>query len=1306
MSDPHIGQWFGPYQLVELLGEGGAAAVYQAYQPAMDRWVAVKVIRGWIGDDPGSLERFQREARVIARLEHPNILPVYDYNGTHQPPYIVMRLVKGTLEELLKGRLTPARALNILQQVALALDHAHAQGIIHRDIKPSNIMLDEQEHAYLADFGLARPTAAEPGITQTGFLVGTPGYMAPEQGMGAVDIGPAVDIYALGVVLFEMLAGQPPYQADTPFNLLLKQIQEPPPDICTVQTDLPGEMNAVLQRALRRSPEERFSSAVELIDAALAGLGMHPSKIIPRQEVESPAPVLLNNSAVPLQVNKQVTVMVADASEYENVLSLSQDIEDVSAGMRSLWQVVDQVIAGPGCRGGIVARRSEKTLTMIWGAETAHEDDPEKAIWTALALRDAVIPFAVEGLIPLQIGLDTGMVQLTLTSPDGGEKNSAQHSKAAGPALVTAARLPAALPDGGVAVTQAAYRLVQGVFDVAPLPSITVRGVGDLTIHKVVRAKPVSLRIQPRSVEGIDTRMIGRDAELLLLQNAVEAALDGEAQLVSLTGEAGSGKSRLLYSLFQWIELKPEYILVFRGRVNANMTAQPYSLLHEVLSFRFEIRDSDPQEVVQQKLELGVRNLKGTDDPETAHFIGQLAGFDLSESPYLKEALEEPEFFRRQATSRCISFLKASSKRADVEMALFELEDVQWADAASLDLFSRLVQENPESPIMVVFSARPSLFERLPQWESGQSRLLRIHLRPLSRRDSRRLVREILQKLEDLPESVQEWLVERAEGSPLFMEELVRRLVELRVIVKEEPVWKVFPERIPATGLPSTLTGMLQSRIDSLGPDERVILQRAAVYGRMFWKEAVAALECADQLPIDVEAALESLLARDFIKLHDNSPLQGFKSFSFNSSLMRDVAYEAPFRRVRCEYHRAAAHWLIQTAGERHAEFGAIIASHWESAGEAVRAADAWLAIGRQGVALSAYPEALAALNRALVQNQELDSPTQRIAILNEIAEIQSMTGKYAQAQETLQEAARLGKESGDPSGQARALSALGRIMYWLGSYPEGLQYLQEAELLARAAGDQSTLIFTLRQLGNLVFTTGDLDKAQAYMQESLVLALNSGDSTAVSLAYSSLGMNAMGQGNYGLAVRFLEAGLGLDPKDRSLIGLLEGNLSCAYIELENWSEAEAAALRCLAASQQIGNIQGEVEAVENLGICLLEQGQMGEARQRFLWTLNSCYERQVLPHILDYLPDYAHLLGRTGQIHQALSLLGLSLAHPVSQPFTIQKASKILARLKEGSASEISSGEIEKILSAGASLDLDSVMRGILNKEEDHLHA
>jgi serine/threonine protein kinase/uncharacterized protein YgiM (DUF1202 family) len=263
-----IGERLGPYEVVEEIGKGGMATVYRAYQPNVGRFVAVKVIHAAIAADETLLERFQREAQLVARLEHPHLLPLYDYDGAHDPPYIVMRyLESGTLEDVLKReRLPLGEIAHIYQQICSGLDYAHRNGVVHRDIKPSNIMVDGDGNAFVTDFGIAR-VGEGVGLTQTGFAVGTPAYMSPEQALGESDVDHRSDIYSLGVMLFEIVTGQMPFISETPMGVLMMHVQNPVPDPKEIDVEVPDAVAEVLVKALDKQRENRYQSANELANA-------------------------------------------------------------------------------------------------------------------------------------------------------------------------------------------------------------------------------------------------------------------------------------------------------------------------------------------------------------------------------------------------------------------------------------------------------------------------------------------------------------------------------------------------------------------------------------------------------------------------------------------------------------------------------------------------------------------------------------------------------------------------------------------------------------------------------------------------------------------------------------------------------------------------------------------------------------------------------------------------------------------------------------------------------------------------------
>ena len=291
------GSTFGPYRVEGPLGRGGMASVYRAYEPGLDRYVALKTLPPEFMHDPTFAERFHREAKAVAKLEHPNIVPIYAFGIENGTPWMAMRLVPGgALSSLVKrGRLEPARAVAILRGSAEALAYAHSKQVVHRDVKPQNILLDERERVYLADFGIAKMLEGGSQLTATGMISGTPQYMAPEQAV-TNKVDARADIYALGVVAYELLTGRVPFAADTPVAVLMKHAQEEVPLPSPDEVREPV-MRAVL-KALAKKPEHRWATALAFAEGLEAALQEAPTaQVLPTLELTEQMPEVTARTA-------------------------------------------------------------------------------------------------------------------------------------------------------------------------------------------------------------------------------------------------------------------------------------------------------------------------------------------------------------------------------------------------------------------------------------------------------------------------------------------------------------------------------------------------------------------------------------------------------------------------------------------------------------------------------------------------------------------------------------------------------------------------------------------------------------------------------------------------------------------------------------------------------------------------------------------------------------------------------------------------------------------------------------------------
>ena len=291
------GKQLGQYQIVAPLGEGGMAAVYKAYQPKVERYVALKILPRQFTDDPQFVGRFEQEAKVIAKLQHPHILPIHDFGEADGYTYIVMPFIEsGELSNLLlDGRPLPLRQIrSIASQVGEALDYAHSHGLIHRDVKPSNVLIDKRGNCLLTDFGIARILGGTSKFTQTGGVIGTPKYMSPEQGRGD-KVDSQSDIYSLGVMLYEMATGRVPFDAETPIAIVFKHIEDPLPLPRHLNPSLPETVERVILRSLAKQSNDRYATAGEMVRTLRAAIpeptiSASETMIEPMPLTASPAP--------------------------------------------------------------------------------------------------------------------------------------------------------------------------------------------------------------------------------------------------------------------------------------------------------------------------------------------------------------------------------------------------------------------------------------------------------------------------------------------------------------------------------------------------------------------------------------------------------------------------------------------------------------------------------------------------------------------------------------------------------------------------------------------------------------------------------------------------------------------------------------------------------------------------------------------------------------------------------------------------------------------------------------------------------
>jgi len=593
---------------------------------------------------------------------------------------------------------------------------------------------------------------------------------------------------------------------------------------------------------------------------------------------------------------RQVSVLFVDLVE-STAMGQRLDPEEIHAVMDSALERFTVIVQS---HYGRVLKYTGDGMLAVFGSQVASENDVEDAIRAGLAITENArlqAPYVREkyGLPDFQVraGVHTGIALL-----GGGVETE---SSIRGNMVNIAARTEQSAPAGRLRITHDSYRHVRGLFDVVEQPPVTVKGIAQpLRTYLIERATHRTLRAAMRGIEGIQTRIVGRESELRVLRGAFDAtSAEGRGRAVTVVGEAGLGKSRLFAEFKQSLDLRTCWLLT--GRTHPRSALHPYDLLRDMLTRHLEICEWDAAALAERKLVEGLAPLFMEEGDAPIHLLGQLIGLDFSTSPHVKELLRNERQFKAVAFDAGALYLRRLGNSRPVVMVL---DDLHWADDGSLEFVRLALRRNAHVPFLVVMLTRPSFFEQHPDWTEGDLSHIRLDLTPLDKVFSAELADTLLQRIDDVPAALRALVTDRAQGNPFFMEELVKMLIDDGVIVADAKGWSVLPHKLAGTHVPPTLNGVLQARLDGLDSRERSALQQAAVVGHVFSDQALAAID-----PGAVEV-LPLLLRKQFIVHHDMAGLDDMHGYAFQHHLLHQVTYDTLLKEPRRQGHeRVGAFW-------------------------------------------------------------------------------------------------------------------------------------------------------------------------------------------------------------------------------------------------------------------------------------------------------------------------------------------------------------------------------------------------------------
>ncbi len=770
----------------------------------------------------------------------------------------------------------------------------------------------------------------------------------------------------------------------------------------------------------------------------------------------------------PREERKVVTVLFADLVGFTSRAE-KLDPEEVRALQAPYWARLRSELER---YGGTVEKFIGDAVMALFGAPTAHEDDPERAVRAALAIRDWA---REEGELEVRIGITSGEALVSLGArPEAGE------GMASGDVVNTASRLQAAAPANGILVDETTYRATPHTIDYREVDPVEAKGKQEPV--------PVWEAVQARAVVGVELRpktpLVGRERERDLLVAELERIRrESSSQLVTLVGVPGIGKSRLVAELFAEVERDPDLIFWRQGRSLPYGEGVAFWAFAEMVKAQAGILETDTAEAAAQKLHDAVATVLGDDD-----------------TAWVEQRLQPLVGIGEGGGDRDESFTawrRFVEGLAELRATVLVFEDLHWADDDLLDFVDHLVDWATGVPLLVVGTARPELLDRRPGWGGGKRNALTISLAPLANDETARLIASLLDR-PVLSAETQEALLARAGGNPLYAEQFVRMLAE----------------RGDPGVLPETVQGIIAARLDALPPEEKARLQDASVIGRVFWVGALEQISGVERR--DAEQRLHALERKEFVRRERRSSVARETEHAFAHLLVRDVAYSQIPRATRAEKHRKAAEWLESLSAERSEDRAEMLAHHYLSALEYVAAAGgesdelrerARLALrdaADRAFALSSFGSAIRLYGQAL-ELWPSDDPNRLFVLLRRgQAEVAQGT---AEGVESLLEAADGFLAAGDAENAAEA-SMLAAHIYWdQGARDAADEQAERAHALVRDLGPSPAKAGVLVGLSRLLMLgPTDLPRSIRLGREGLAMAESLGLKRRVAAALITVG--------------------------------------------------------------------------------------------------------------------------------------------------------------------------------------------------------
>lgn len=841
---------------MELFGErfaiesdaraGGMGSVYRALDTTTRSLVALKVLRA--KHDEHDAERFEREAHMLAQMDHPAVVRYVAHGSAGDERFLAMEWLEGDdlARRLKREPLTMRDSVRLGRRIATALAHAHARGVVHRDVKPGNVFLvgGSVDEAKLIDFGIARLEAGVT-VTRAGMIVGTPGYTAPEQARGDKEIDGRADLFGLGCVLYRCVTGSVAFPGETAVAILAKILFDEVPPMSDAVPDVPHDLDVLVARMLAKSPDERPASAREVaseLERMDAMLDSMPAR------ATIPVPASLTG-----QERRLVSVLLVKGPSEDTTDTRATTLDTIP--LRDVG--VDPVRAAADTFGARVERLADGTLVLTLAGHGSATDRAAHAARFALALR------ALLGTSPMALATGHGLAGRV---PLGDAIDRATEM------------LATATGREGVPIDDVTAGLLDARFEVGGDGS-RIALLGERATHAATR-----------KLLGRDSPFVGREREIgTLLGLFDECVSEAAARVALVMAPAGMGKSRLRYELSRRIEAARQDAQVWIARGDAMTRGSPFGLVAQLVRRAAGVLDGEPSSLSARKLKARVaRRLPEERAERVAEFLGEVAGvpFPDDESVQLRAARRDPQLLGDQVRRAWDELVAAEAREAPLVIVI---EDLHWGDLPSVRLIDGALARCRDEALFVLALARPEVKETFSNLWADRV-VLTMQLGELTRKASEKLVVAMIG--DSVDEATVARLVAHASGNALYLEELIRAAAEGK-----------------HDKLPGSVLAMVQARVERLEDESRRVLRAASIFGESFWVGGVQAL--LGGTPGDsIFAWLDQLERREVVTRRAASSIAGEAEYTFRHALVRDAAYEALTPSDRQLGHQLAGKWL------------------------------------------------------------------------------------------------------------------------------------------------------------------------------------------------------------------------------------------------------------------------------------------------------------------------------------------------------------------------------------------------------------